>query len=127
LLALLLPVFLTLQTIEKANAQATPVCKANFMYGCSYYESISSFSIGGYGTSSLYDNSSCGITSTSYSDHTSMIDTMQAGSSYSGTLTPNYCYEQIAAVWIDFNDDGKFDNSTELVATMYAGAASFTC
>ncbi len=117
---------LILGTGVKVNAQATPSCTAGFIFGCSYYESFSSVSIAGHGTSSLYDNSSCGATSSGYSNNTSMVDTMQAGFSFSGVFTPNYCYDMVYAVWIDFNDDGVFDNSTELVAPLFTLSSCYS-
>ena len=49
-----------------------------------------------------------------YADFTAMVATLEPGSSYDFTVTTGYG-DQNVRVWIDFNDDGTFDNSETVV------------
>lgn len=49
-----------------------------------------------------------------YADFTSMVATLEPGTSYDFTVTTGYG-DQNVRVWIDFNDDGTFDNSETVV------------
>ncbi len=49
-----------------------------------------------------------------YADFTNLSATLVPGSTYELTVTTGYG-DQNVRVWIDFNDDGIFDNSTETV------------
>ena len=71
-------------------------------------------------TLNTLDNDSgtgCPSGTTGYSDYTSntsLTTTLQAGSSYNCTVYAGQ-YAQGYAAWIDYNDDGIFDNSTEKI------------
>ncbi len=65
-----------------------------------------------------------------YADFTNLAATLEPGSTYDLTVTTGYG-DQNVRVWIDFNDDGTFDNSTETVVPNFViapgqGAGSFT-
>ncbi|MFT5249297.1 MAG: hypothetical protein ACI93P_001023 [bacterium] len=49
-----------------------------------------------------------------YADFTSMITALEPGNTYDFTVTTGYG-DQNVRVWIDFNDDGTFDNSETVV------------
>ena len=49
-----------------------------------------------------------------YADFTAMVATLEPGNSYDFTVTTGYG-DQNVRVWIDFNDDGTFDNSETVV------------
>lgn len=53
-----------------------------------------------------------------YGDHTSNVYPIEANQLYDISLLPGYAnnpYDEYWSVWIDFNQDGLFDNLTELV------------
>ena len=53
-----------------------------------------------------------------YGDYTNQSTTLQAGSSYPILLTPGFAnidYQEVWRVWIDFNQDGDFQDANELV------------
>lgn len=73
------------------------------------YEWIAQVQVGG------FDKSSGGA---AYSDFTSDIINVNAGSNYSITLTPGFAsssYNEYWKIWIDYNDDKDFDDANELV------------
>ena len=53
-----------------------------------------------------------------YGDYTNLSTTLQAGASYPIVLTPGYAntqYQEAWRVWIDFNQDGDFQDANELI------------
>ena len=55
-----------------------------------------------------------------YADYTSLTANLTAGSTYSITLYTGYsgtAYKEVYSIWIDYNQDGTFDESTELAFT----------
>ncbi|MEY8849393.1 M14 family zinc carboxypeptidase [Psychroserpens sp. XS_ASV72] len=67
------------------------------------------------------NNSGAGTTSTGYSDFTSstsLTTNLYSGTQYSITITPQWsgsAFDEGYAVWIDYNKDGDFSDSGELV------------
>ncbi len=69
---------------------------------------------------SIDNTSGAGTTSTGYSDFTSISADLFSGTQYNITITPVWTgtiYNEGYAVWIDYNYDGDFDDSGELVWT----------
>lgn len=65
-------------------------------------------------------NNTPSITCTTYSDYTSQTVQLERGESYTINLSTGTCgtvQNKIAKVFIDWNSDGDFDDSGELVAT----------
>jgi chitodextrinase len=55
-----------------------------------------------------------------YADYTSMTANVSAGSTYNVTFYTGYSgrvYKEAYAIWIDYNHDGEFDESSELAFT----------
>lgn len=65
---------------------------------------------------------------TGYSDYTSIVGNVTAGSPYTFTATgnANAWTTDIVLVWIDYNKDGVFDNTTEKVFTSSIGVGPWT-
>src|SRR5690554_2495740 len=75
-------------------------------------------------------NTPCGASS--YTDYTSMSATLTPGNTYSGNVTTNYggAYEDVR-IWIDYNNNGVFENSEEIAtlddsSNASSGAFNFT-
>lgn len=65
---------------------------------------------------------------TGYSDYTSVIGNVNKGNTYTFTATGNVnaWTTDIVLAWIDYNKDGVFDNTTELVFTSTVGTGPYT-
>ena len=64
-----------------------------------------------------------------YADYTHMTANLSAGSTYNIILYTGYsgrAYKEVYAIWIDYNQDGEFDESTELAFTGETRYSSFT-
>ena len=62
------------------------------------------------------NNSGVGTTSTGYSDFTSVSIDLDIGNTYPFSITPFWTgtiYDEGYAIWIDFNQDGDFDDTGE--------------
>ncbi len=94
------------------SMSAQTYCVPAFASGCTYGDQIDSFMIPGAGFSHL----DTGCSSGSYGDYTSQTINFNAGVNYAFTVTHGFSGQKIR-MWIDFNDDGTFDETTELVAT----------
>ncbi|MCK5169796.1 MAG: T9SS type A sorting domain-containing protein, partial [Bacteroidales bacterium] len=82
------------------------------------YEWIAEVQIG------TYSNSSNGA---AYTDFTSENITLEAGSAVSVSLTPGFAsssYNEYWKIWIDYNDDGDFDDANELAFTSAASKSA---
>ena len=74
---------------------------------CTYGDAITNVQLG-----SINNNSSCG--NGGYSDYTNLSTDLQAGSSYNMSITVGYSQEHFTA-WIDFNNNGVFEDSEKIV------------
>lgn len=66
-------------------------------------------------------------TSQKYSDFTSTSTNLNAGETYTITITPKWSgskYNEGYAVWIDYNNDGDFNDASELVWSKAASTTS---
>lgn len=73
------------------------------------------------------DNETGGIDE--YVDYTNLSTDLAVGTSYSVTLTPAYAsdsYTETFRLWIDFNQNGTFENQTELLLTQQTSGTPVT-
>ncbi len=94
------------------SASAQTYCVPDFAYGCTGGDMIDSFTIPGTG----FSHSATGCSNASYGDYTSQTINLNAGVSYPFNITHDYGNQRVR-IWIDFNNDGTFDETTELVAS----------
>ncbi|WP_353151284.1 GEVED domain-containing protein [Chryseobacterium sp.] len=87
-------------------------CIPEFSSGCDYGDNIDSFEI----PSVNFSHLDTGCSQGAYGDFTSQTITLNAGVSYPFTITHGY-EDEYVQIWIDFNNDGTFDETTELVAS----------
>ncbi len=95
------------RTVIVNMAQTSNYCSAT---GNTQYEYISNVSLG-----SINHNS--GGSSNGYSDFTSEETTLAKGATYNISIDTNSGYRQFYAVWIDYNQDGDFNDQGEQVFT----------
>lgn len=96
------------------NAPTACYCVPTTSFGCTDGDVIARVTL-----NTLDNNSGTGCPSglAGYSDYTSdplLTTSLQAGGSYSCTVYAGQ-YSEGYAAWIDYNDDGTFDNSTERI------------
>lgn len=94
------------------SVSAQSYCVPEFASGCDYGDQITSFIIPGAGFSHL----DTGCSSGSYGDYTSQTINLSAGVNYPFTVTHDYLNQKVK-MWVDFNNDGTFDETTELIAS----------
>lgn len=103
------------------SLSAQTYCTPVFASGCEYGDQIDSFSIPGAGFSHLDTDCS----TDAYGDFTAQTINLNAGVSYSYNITHGYSTQKVK-IWIDFNNDGTFDETTELVASGSSVSANGT-
>ncbi|MGK4569308.1 GEVED domain-containing protein [Flavobacterium sp. 3HN19-14] len=96
------------------NAPAMCPCVPTSTFGCTDGDVIARVTL-----NTLDNNSGTGCPSgvAGYTDYTStpgLTTTLQAGSNYNCTVYAGQ-YSEAYAAWIDYNDDGVFDNTTERI------------
>lgn len=107
-----------LAILFSASVSAQTYCTPSYLTTSSS-GGMSNFALTGYGGSSISDAMS---TSSNYYDKTTSVGIcdLQQGGSYACTITyqsgTTYTDNQI---WIDFNDDGVFDTTTEKVTSVF--------
>ena len=86
--------------------QAQTYCTPSYTTGCTYGDDIEDVFIG------TFQDTGTGCTSSYYNVQTSDTVFIQQTAPTTISFTSNY-FTQYFAVWIDFNDDGDFDDSGE--------------
>ncbi len=100
--------FMPKTTFTYTYVGAGVTCTPSFSSSSDY---ITNFSLGSI-------NNSTGFSSGGYGSYTNLITNLQAGTTATASLSSSSgSGNHGAAVWIDFNDDGTFDSSTERVGT----------
>lgn len=103
---------------------AQTYCTPEFSSGCDYGDVIDSFQI----SSASFTHSSTGCSANAYGDYTAQTITLNAGLNYDFSVTHGYG-SQYVKIWIDFNNDGTFDGTSELVGSgtsTYDGTTNVT-
>ena len=79
--------------------------------GCSVGDQINTFTLGS------YSNANTGCSTGGYGDYTTDTLTLAQGSVTQVTLdhTASFSYNQGNGLWIDFNDDGDWDDAGEFI------------
>ena len=108
-------------------------CTPTYTYSpaSSTYDGMDNFSVTGYSGSSISDAGPASIPAAGYEDRTSISVDFQQGNAYSGTISYLSTYNSYESqVWIDFNNDGVFDNTEEvspiIYSAPYASSDAFT-
>ncbi|OBW39971.1 Fibronectin type III domain protein [Chryseobacterium sp. MOF25P] len=103
----------TLFGLISSNMFSQTYCTPAFLSGCAAGDQIDSFEIPGASFSHL----NTGCSNNAYGDFTSQSINVNAGVSYSFSISHGYGSQHVK-IWIDYNNDGVFtDAAPELVAT----------
>ncbi len=93
------------------NVKAQTYCTTGlYTTGCTSSDQFNSFYFGSISQASITCPGSSG-----YNNFTSISTTFLPGNSYTVTGTIGYASSEYCRIWIDFNNDGTFDNTTELI------------
>src|SRR5690606_13732192 len=101
------------------NGAAQTYCTPSYTYNCGSGDNLNSFKITGHGSSVINDLNT-GCTASGYLDNSTAIPAVDLlpGQSYPVEINTTYSAGwENASIWIDFNNDGTFDDTTEKLLT----------
>lgn len=98
------------------NAPEECGCIPEFGLGCAYGDLIDSFTLVGENDTAIEDLNT-GCSPGAYEDHTDMSVDLSQGQTYTASITGPGDAGDAIVIWIDFNNDGEFDQS-ERVAVL---------
>lgn len=101
---------------------AQTYCTPNYTSGCSDGDQIDDFTIPNVGFSHLGTGCSAGTYGDFFTTHTVNLSPTIA---YPFTITHDYSSQNVK-IWADFNNDGTFDEATELIGSGSSGTANTT-
>ncbi len=110
--------------ISAISNTINPTTSANSSYCASQGNSVSDEWIGSFACGSINNNSG---SNGGYADFTSMSTDLELGTNQNFTITPAWSgtiYSEGYSIWIDFNNDGDFDDSGEQVFTKSASTTT---
>ncbi|PZD78624.1 GEVED domain-containing protein [Mesonia sp. K7] len=99
-------------------------CVPSYPTGCTVGDDIDDFVMSTAGIS----HSGTGCSANAYTDYTtdpSLVGNMTIGNTYNFSATHNFA-NQWLKIWIDLNQDGTFDDATELLFASTSGSANTT-
>lgn len=94
-------------------------CIPEFPLGCTGGDVIDNFDMP---TASFSDHNT-GCSTGQYSDFTNKTITLSPGITYPFTATHGYAYQHFK-IWIDYNNDGTFNETTELAASVLSNTVN---
>ena len=109
-----------LLTILTSNVSYAQYCASNGNSTADEY-------IGRVQLNTIDNSTAAGVTSTGYSDYTGISTTLDTSTGYTITITPTWtgvAYSEGYSVWIDYNQDGDFNDVGEQVFTSAASAST---
>lgn len=107
--------FLTIATITNAQYCTTGLYGTGATQGCNDDDIISSFSTSGGITNISNLNSGCGNTAGAYTYYSTMTHTAVQGNVVNFTLVSSPAWSQGYKIYVDYNNDGDFDDAGEEV------------
>src|SRR5690606_21230 len=96
--------------------------------GCTSGDQITDFVLTDSGGASIINHTGSGCSPNGYGDFTSdtsLVGTMVSGSTYDFNATHDFSGQEMI-IWIDFNQDGDFDDADETVFTNASGSGNTT-
>lgn len=102
-----------------ANAFSQSYCMPEFDDGCDDGDMINSFQM----PTANFSHQDTGCSTGSYGIFTNQFITMSPSLTYPFTITHGYDSQHVK-IWIDFNNDGTFDEVTELMASVQSTYAN---
>src|SRR5690606_7134542 len=99
-------------------------CIPTYSIGCTDGDMINTFTLTG-DNGTAFNDLNTGCSAGAYDDRTALppVD-LEIGQSYSGIVSSDYGSSNRVRFWIDFNDDGIFDNTTEVVGDLTNASTS---
>lgn len=102
-----------------ATAFSQTYCIPEFDDGCDDGDMIDSFQM----STANFSHQNTGCSTGSYGIFTNQFITMSPGLTYPFTITHGYDSQHVK-IWIDFNNDGTFDEATEIMASVQSTYAN---
>ena len=107
-----------------SGGMPTTYCTPTYTSGCGLGDDIDTFTMSTAGI----NHTSSGCSTSAYGDFTgdtTLQGSMTVGSTHSFSITHNYS-SQYVSIYIDFNDNGSFDDAGELLFTSSVGSMNTT-